>query len=226
MHHTLHFKNPLLKWDFALLGGVSTKWANFWCLPTTWEATLQQEMSLCGSDICLGSCIFVPSANTLFSLPTQHNQSSIITCSVVATLHQIFTLWPNHPSMDHNVLHIFSMSSSSVKTSKVLLSSSFCTTIGPTVVWWYTNQVMMSVFINAVDNACPLSNSILKAMALWLLSPIGIRGMLTVDDVNILTISEFKLIETIKKYILQLFISSYSKCTDTDAIQTDESIAQ
>ena len=47
----------------------------------------------------------------------------------------------------------------------------------------------MSVFVNARDNASPLSNAIVKIKALWLLSLIGIRGKLIVDEVNILTIS-------------------------------------
>ena len=78
---------------------------SFSILLTNWEITLGQEIVHCGSDICLGDCMSVPSTNTISSLPTPQNQSPIDTCSGVATLHPIVTLWPNHISMDNNVLH-------------------------------------------------------------------------------------------------------------------------
>ena len=88
---------------------------NFGILPTTWEATLGQEMLHCGSGIYLGSCVFVPSTDTIPCLPTQCNWYPINTCLGVVTSHPLFTQWSNHFSMDHNVLHIFSMSSLSMK---------------------------------------------------------------------------------------------------------------
>ena len=95
---------------------------NFGNLPTTWEVTLGQEILHCGSGICLGNCVSAPSTDMTSSLPTQHNQSPIKPCSDVATSHPIFTLEPDNISMDHNVLHIFSMSSFS---NKVFFSSGF-----------------------------------------------------------------------------------------------------
>ena len=80
---------------------------------------------------------------------------------------------------------------------------------------------MMSEFMNDGDDACPLSDSIVKITALWLLSLIRIRGMLTVDKVNILTISEFKLIKTISDVYYNYFSRDYSKCTNTDTAETD-----
>ena len=66
----------------------------FGILFTTWEATLGYEISHCGSGIGLGNWIFAPSTDTPSSLPTQHNQSTIIICSGVATSHPVFTLDP------------------------------------------------------------------------------------------------------------------------------------
>ena len=43
----------------------------------------------------------------------------------------------------------------------------------------------MLAFVNAGDNACPLVNSIVKITALGLHSPMGIRGMLMVEEVKI-----------------------------------------
>ena len=203
LHHTAHFKNPLRLPPSGVDSPLNV--LNFGILPTTWEATLGQEISHCGSGIDLGDFVFVPSTNTPSSLSTQCNQSPNVICSGVATLHAVFTLWPNHISMDHKVLHNFLISSPSIKTNKVFFSSSLCTTIGSMVVCSYTNQVMMSGFINAGDNACPLSNSYHKTAALLLLSPIRIRGTLSVNDINILTTLEFKL-QTFKQYVLQLFL--------------------
>ena len=61
------------------------------------------------------------------------------------------------------------------------------------VVCSYTNPTMMSGFVNAGDYACPLSNSSVKTTARLLLFQIRIRGMLTVDDVDILMTLKFKL---------------------------------
>ena len=97
---------------------------NFGILPTTCEAILGQGILCCGSDISLGKCMLMPSTDTLSSLSTQCIHSPAIICSGVATLHHVFTLQPNHISMDHNVLHIFSIFSPSAKTNKVFLSSS------------------------------------------------------------------------------------------------------
>ena len=163
---------------------------NFGILPTTWEATVGQEISHCGSGICLGNCVFAPSTNMLSSLPTQCNQSPIVTCLGVATSHPIFTLQSNHILMDCNVLQNFSMSSPSTNSNKVFFLSRFCTTIWSKVICSYSCQVMISEFVNVCYNACPFSSSIMKIMALKLLSIIGIRGTLIVDNVDILTISE------------------------------------
>ena len=46
--------------------------------------------------------------------------------------------------------------------------------------------------------------------------------MLTVDEVDILTISEFKLIKTISNMYYNYFSQDYSKCTNTDTVQTDD----
>ena len=62
-------KETSLFWMVSLLNVL-----NFGILPTTWEATLGQEILHCGSGICLCNCMFVPSTNVL-SLTTQHNQS-------------------------------------------------------------------------------------------------------------------------------------------------------
>ena len=165
--------------------------------------------------------MFVPSTNMLSSLPTQHNGFPIVTCFGVTTLHPIFTLQPNHISMDCNVLHLFSKSPPSMKTNKVFFSSCFCTTIGSMVIYSYCSPVMISEFINTRDNACSLANSIIKTMALWLLSIFRIRGMPTVDNVNIITISEIKLIETVSDMYYNYFSQDYLKCTDTDTIWTN-----
>ena len=67
----------------------------------------------------------------------------------------------------------------------------------------------------------PLCNSIVKIMALWLLSSIGIRGTLTGDEVDIFRISEFKLIKIISN-IYYIYISwDCSKYTDTYTVWTD-----
>ena len=49
----------------------------------------------------------------------------------------------------------------------------------------YTKPMMMSAFMNAGDNACPLVNYIVKIMAFGLLSPVRIRDMLMVKEVDI-----------------------------------------
>ena len=88
---------------------------------------------------------------------------------------------------------IFQCLSPSPKTNKVFFSSSFCTTIGSMVVCSYTNPSMMSGLGNAGDNACPLSYFFITNTALLLPFPIRIRGMLKVNNVNILATLEFKL---------------------------------
>ena len=80
---------------------------DFGILPTTCEATLEQKILCCVSNIGLGNCMLAPSTDTLSSLSAQYNHSPAIICSGVATLHPVFTLWPNHISMDHNFLHTF-----------------------------------------------------------------------------------------------------------------------
>ena len=49
-------------------------------------------------------------------------------------------------------------------------------------------------------------------MTFWLLSPNGIRGTLTVDNVEISAVSEFKLIETVSNMYYNYFLQDYSKC--------------
>ena len=58
-------------------------------------------------------------------------------------------------------------------------------TIGSTVVCSYTSSRTISGFINTGDNSCPLGNSNVKTTILLLLSPVGIEGMLSVNDVNV-----------------------------------------
>ena len=79
----------------------------------------------------------------------------------------------------------------------------------------------MSEFMNTVDNACPVGHSILKIMALWLLFPSWNQGMLTVDEADILTNSKFKLIKTVSDMYYNYSSWGYSKCTNTDTVQTD-----
>ena len=114
-------------------------------LPTTCEATLEQEISHCGSDVRQSNCILVPSTNTLPSLPTQCSPSPTIICLGVAMSQPVCTLWCNNISMDHNFCHIFFPSA---KTNKVFLSSSLWTTISFTVKCSYTSPSIMSGFIN------------------------------------------------------------------------------
>ena len=45
--------------------------------------------------------------------------------------------------------------------------------------------------------------------------------MLTVDGVDILTISELKLIKTVSVIYYNYFSQDYSKCSDTDSVETD-----
>ena len=82
---------------------------------------------------------------------------------------------PSTNTLSHtcNVLYNLSISWPSPKTNKVFLLSSLCTTIGSMVVYSYINPAMMSGFVNAEDNACPISNSITKTTVLLLLSPNG-----------------------------------------------------
>ena len=65
---------------------------NFGILPTSWEATLEQEILHCGYGICLCNCMFGYSSDMISSLPAQCNLSPINTCSGVATSHPIFIL--------------------------------------------------------------------------------------------------------------------------------------
>ena len=58
-------------------------------------------------------------------------------------------------------------------------------TIGSIVVCSYTSPTIMSGFVNAGDNGCPLGNSNVGTTTLLLLSPMGIGSMLSVYDVNI-----------------------------------------
>ena len=73
---------------------------SFGILPTTCEATLEQEILCCGSDIGLGNYMLMPSTDTLSSLPTCHNHSPSIICSGVATLHLVCTLCVTQPYFD------------------------------------------------------------------------------------------------------------------------------
>ena len=205
LHHTPNFKSPLFKWDFPPFWEESPlNVLNFGILPTTWEATLGQKISHCGSSIGLGNCMFVPSTNTFSSLSTQCNWSPIIICSGDATLHPVFTLQPHHISLDCSVLHNFPISSPFQKTNKVFLPSSLCTTIGSSVVSSYTNPAMMSWFINAGDNAFPLSNSTVKTTAVLLLSQIRISGILSYQDnyAICITIISLKVTLTVPIHIL------------------------
>ena len=149
---------------------------NFGILPTTWEATLGQEISHCGSGICLGNCMFAPSTHTCFLLspPNVIAVQHAHLCGNIPS--NIYTVTQPHLDRPQFIIY-FSMSPPSVKTNKVFFSSSVCTTICSTVVFSYTTSpAMISEFINTRENACPLCNSIIKTTALWLLSLIGIRG--------------------------------------------------
>ena len=64
----------------------------------------------------------------------------------------------------------------------------------------------MSGFVNAGDNGCSLGNSIVKTTTLLLFSPIGIRDILSVNDVDIVQCQNLNP-ETIREYILQLCLS-------------------
>ena len=142
-------------------------------------------MPHCGSYINLCGCMFVSSPDVTSSLPTHCNQSPIDTCSGAAMLHPTFTLCPNHISMDCSVLHFFSTSSPCGENSKVTFACNFCTTVGSMFICLYTNPALILSFMNAGNNACPLVNSIVKITVLWQLSPVRIRGTLTVEEVDI-----------------------------------------
>ena len=108
-----------------------------------------------------------------------------------------------------------------MKTNKVFFSTHFSNTFGSMVVCSYTSAVMISEFVNTMDNTCPLSNFIINTRAYLLLFLIRIRGTLIVDDFDILTISEFKRIETISDMYYKYCSQDYSKCTNTDTIPTN-----
>ena len=59
------------------------------------------------------------SPNTFSSLPAHCSPSPSIICSGVVMSHPVCTLQPNHISMDHNILHNFSIFAPSAKTNKV-----------------------------------------------------------------------------------------------------------
>ena len=180
----------------------------FGILPTNWEATLGQKISHCCSWIGLCNCMFVPSLTFLLS------PSGIIvhpsTSAWVLQWHiQYLTVTQLHLNGSQFITY-FPLSSLSRKTYKAFFSSSFCITMGSKVVHSLTSPTMISVFVNAGDNAWPLSNSVVKINALWLLSLIGIRGTLTVDVFDILKISEFQLIKTVSDIHYNYFSQYYS----------------
>ena len=127
------------------------------------------------------------------SLPTHHNQSPIDTCFVVVILHPTFTLQPNHISIDCSILHIFSASLPSEKTSKVAFASNYWNTTGSTFMCSHTSPAIILAFINAGDSSWLLVNSVLKITVLWQLFSIRIKGTLIVKRLTFLTIVISKL---------------------------------
>ena len=70
LHHTLHFNAHCSNETFPFWMQSLLNMLNFGILPTTWEATLGQEISHCGSGIFLCNCMFTPSTDIMSSLPT------------------------------------------------------------------------------------------------------------------------------------------------------------
>ena len=94
--------------------------------------------------------------------------------------------------MDHSVLHIFSTSSPYGKSSKVAFASNVYAIMGSTLVCLYTSPTIILAFMNVRDSAWPLVNSIEKITVLWKLSPVGIKGTLIIEKVDIFTIAMSK----------------------------------
>ena len=203
LHHTPNFKSPLLECHFPLLVGVSTECAlALYPLPER----LHWDRKYCVVALILAwvtACLHL--VLILFSLCTQHNWSPIVICLDVATLHLVFTLQHNHILMDCNVLHNFPISSPSPKTNKVYLSSSLCTTIDSMVACSYVNPAMMSGFKNAGDNACPLGNYC-KNHNSFTTFPLWDQGYTFSWQCQHLDNFKIQTIETIKWYVLQLFL--------------------
>ena len=129
---------------------------NFGILPTTCEATLGQEISCYGSGIGLGNCMLVPSIDTLSSLPTQCNHSPIVICLGGTTSHPVFTLRPNHISMNCNVLLNFFNIFTFCNDWQSIPLFQLWTTIGSMVVGSYTSPAIMSGFIKLRTTVVPL----------------------------------------------------------------------
>ena len=124
----------------------------------------------------------------------------------------------NHMSTDCSVVQILSKSSFSGKTTSVAPTSSFWMTTGSMLMCSNTNHPMKSRLMNAWHSACPFFNSTLKIVALWQLCPIGINGMLAVEEVDMVEQLWFKRLLMISNTYYNHFNLGCTLCIDTGGV--------